>query len=322
MSRDLGPSELRVCRLVFICLAGMIFAFLLLSTMESLSSPPPVRKVQEPAVATFAGSQRQSSQSSPMIKAAQAQTGPARDAIPVLDGPARIFLLNMKLWSELPDRATLERAVRFDPRPLSQRLGGADAVAQPGSTSTFQPQPDGPIVTATFASAGAASMDQPWETKSLPLAMSEEQVRRIQSRLRELGFLSAAATGTWDAGSRDALQDFKVINGLGNDDTWDYQTHEKLNSPTAIRADQSIIGNWCRSAGTNLRLSINSRRARSSAGSVCEFHDLESDSREWRVRSSCSQSGQRWTANGKFTLTADKLVWTSEDDVISHFRCN
>jgi Putative peptidoglycan binding domain len=318
MSRDLGPSELRVCRIVFACLVVMAFGFLLLSAVESLSNPsPPARQVQAPAVASSTRPNPMlPNQSSSMIKAAQGQAGQGA----VLDGPVRVFLLNMKLWSELPDPATLERTVRFDPRPLAQRLGGADALPQPGSTSTFHPQPDGLIVTASFASAGATSMDLPWEMKSLP--MSEEQVRRIQSRLRDLGFLSAASTGAWDAGSRDALQDFKVINGLDNDETWDYQTSEKLNSPTAVRAEQSIIGNWCRSAGTNLRLSINSRRARSSAGSVCEFHDLEANSREWRVRSSCSQGGQRWTANGKFTLTADKLVWTSEGDVISHSRCN
>jgi hypothetical protein len=71
-----------------------------------------------------------------------------------------------------------------------------------------------------------------------------------------------------------------------------------------------------------LRLSISSRRARSSAGSVCEFHDFESDIHGWRVQATCSQDNQRWTANGKFTLTANKLVWTSERDVVSYFRCN
>src|SRR5262249_27791023 len=105
------------------------------------------------------------------------------------------------------------------------------------------------------------------------------------------------------------------------------ETREKLNSRTAVRVSQSLIGSWssapCKSAKTtDLRVTISSRRVRSSTGSVCEFSDLKHDTSGWRVRASCSQGTQHWAANGKFALKGDKLVWTSDRDVVSYFRCN
>src|SRR5712692_4648001 len=83
MSRDLGPTELRVCRMVFAFLAVMVFAFLLLNAIESLSNPsPPVRKVQvQPDITNPNGRHpKQSSQSSPPMQTAgaQSQKEPAR----------------------------------------------------------------------------------------------------------------------------------------------------------------------------------------------------------------------------------------------------
>jgi hypothetical protein len=353
MSRDLGPTELRVCRMVFAFLGVMVFAFLLFTAIESLSNPsPPVRKVQIQPDITNATDRnpKQPRQSSPPIQTlgAQSQKDPVRGAVP--DDPARVSLSNKKVRSEPPEATALERAIRFDPRPLEQRLDGkslvlADDVPKSTSTETFQPRQQGTIVTATFATAEPPSLDPPQEVKPLPqrlapttqrepkepslraASLTYEHVQQIQSRLRELGFLSSTNSDAWDATSRDALRDFKLVNRLANDDIWDLRTSEKLNSQTAVRADRSFIGSWstapCRSARTkNLRLSINTRGARSSTGSVCEFRDFESDDRGWRVRATCSQGNQRWSADGKFTLTANKLVWTSERDIVSYFRCN
>jgi hypothetical protein len=228
---------------------------------------------------------------------------------------------------------------------LEQRLD-PNSAAVPKSTSTeiSQPQWKGKIVIAS-ASTEPPSLEQPREVKVPPERSAQNpqgeskeaslgaesfiygNVLQIKSRLRDLGFLSSAKNDEWDPSARDALRDFKLVNHLAIDDTLDLQTSKKLNSQTAIRADQSFIGSWstapCRSAKTtNIRLSISSRRAKSSAGSVCEFRDLQSNNREWQVRANCSQGNQRWTANGKFALMANKLVWTSEQDVISYFRCN
>jgi hypothetical protein len=275
---------------------------------------------------------------------AQSQKELAGGVVP--DEPIRVSFALMKIRLEqLGDEIALQNAIRFDPQPLEQRLD-PNSAAVPKSTSTeiSQPQWKGKIVIAS-ASTEPPSLEQPREVKVPPERSAQNpqgeskeaslgaesfiygNVLQIKSRLRDLGFLSSAKNDEWDPSARDALRDFKLVNHLAIDDTLDLQTSKKLNSQTAIRADQSFIGSWstapCRSAKTtNIRLSISSRRAKSSAGSVCEFRDLQSNNREWQVRANCSQGNQRWTANGKFALMANKLVWTSEQDVISYFRCN
>jgi hypothetical protein len=350
MPRELGPIELRICRIVFAFLAAMVFAFLLLSAIESLFNlSPPVREVQiQPDIKNSADhDSKQSDLSSPPIRilSAPSQKEPADS---VRDDPARVALSNMKVSAEPPEATALGRALWFDPRPLERSLARtsvvpADAVPIPNSTEMSQPQQEGTLVTTNLASAEPSSLDVPQERKALsqppaptmngepkePIQRSAtlEDVGQIQSRLRDLGFLSSANSGAWDRSSRNALREFKLVNHLGNNDTWDLQTSEKLNSETTIRADQSFIGIWstapCRSARTKEeRITINSRRTKSSAGSVCEFHDFASDNRGWRVRATCSQGDQHWTANGKFALKDNKLVWTSGSDVIRYFRCN
>jgi hypothetical protein len=350
MSRDLGPAELRVCRWVLAFLGVMVFAFLLLNAIGSLSNPsPPVREAQmQPDITSATGRKpKQSSQSSPSLQTlgSQPRNEPARGAVP--DDP----LSSMKARSDPLEAMGFEKAIRFDPRALELRLDGkgvvsADAVQKPAPTETFRPRQEGIIVTPTFASAEPSSLDQPREINPQPerlsstaqreqkapspdaVSLDDEHVRQIQSRLRDLGYLSSADNLAWDARSRDALRDFKLANRLANNDILDFQTSGKLNSPTAIRADQSFIGNWSTAASCradkskNTRLSISSRRAKSSVGSICEFRDVQWNDREWRVRANCSQGAQHWVANGKLALVANKLIWTSERDVISYFRCN
>jgi len=75
-------------------------------------------------------------------------------------------------------------------------------------------------------------------------SLTEQQILRVKSRLRDLGFLSSAKRGGWDASARSALRDFKVANRLPNDDVWDVETSKKIDSRAAVRAEESIIGNW------------------------------------------------------------------------------
>jgi len=374
MSRDFGPTELRVYRTVLGSLGVLVFAFLLLSAIEFLFSlAPPVSKVDvEPDIpnATYDDSQPPS-QSSPPVQIAAAESANEQARGDAFDEAAGPSLSSMEVSSERLKAVALERAIHFDPRPLELGLGGAGATlaSAVSNLETFQPPPEGIVVTPHFASAEPPSVDAPKQTNSPPqespaiirdtpeppsvdapketnspqelpaitrdtpetsagaASLSRENVRQIQARLRELGFLSSANTGEWDASSRDALRDFKLVNHLPHNDKWDVRTGEKLHSQTAVRADRSFIGNWstapCRSAPTkDIRMSINSRRAKSSTGSVCKFNDIASGNGEWRVQATCSQGDRHWTANGKLALTANKLVWSSEQDVTSYFRCN
>jgi hypothetical protein len=344
MSRDLGPTELRVCRWGFAFLAVIVFGFLLLNAIESLSNSSLATKkveVQSDIKSSTGRSPKQSTQSSTRRQTTGAQSKNEPQPRIVADDPPQLSLLQMKVRLEQFGSITLQKAIQFDPEPLERRLDANTLVlrdALPRPTETSQPQWKEKIVTANASPESPeprqeARVTLPERLTPTPqgdsneVSLEADTLPQIKSRLRDLGFLSSAKTGGRDASVPDALRDFKVANHLANDDQWDHQTNKKLNLQTAVRANQSIIGTWstasCRSAKTtNIRLSINSRRAKSSAGSICEFHDLQTNNREWRVRATCSQGNQRWPANGKFTLKADKLVWTSDRDVISYSRCN
>jgi hypothetical protein len=281
------------------------------------------------------------SRSSPAI----AQKEAAGDVVPA--ELARASLSYTKARLEQFGQGTLQKSIWFDAQALD-RGRDADSVvpamAELASTETSLPQGKARVITAsattteplatgsreiTLPPEPTAPSPQP-ESKQASLdsdPLTSERVWQIKSRLHDLGYLSATKGGGWDANTRNALRDFKLINHLPNDDAWDLPTSKKLDSQAAIPADQSIIGNWstapCRSAkNEGTQLSISSRRIKSSTGSVCEFHDLQSNNREWRMRATCSQGSQHWGAKGKFALVGNKLVWTSERDVISYFRCS
>ena len=52
-------------------------------------------------------------------------------------------------------------------------------------------------------------------------------------------------------------------------------------------------------------LIINSRRARSFEGGVCEFTDIDPDDNNWRVRAICTVSKKSWTANITFAVQGE-----------------
>jgi hypothetical protein len=347
MSRELSPAERRVCRIVFAILTVTVVAFLLLSAIDYLLHPPRRARTadNQPDITSSVRARQPPSPSSPLLQAPSLPHEKELLRAAVQEDSAPVAVADATLGTELLKAAAVERQIRFDPRPL-QDLGAAGlapAAAVPGPRGSPASQPEEMIATATIAAAfdslgtlqeaSAAAPPAPVtegerDEPALPSAPSlSADVRQIQSRLHELGFLSSAPAEEWDSLSRDALRAFKVVNRLANDSTWDAQTSEKLNAPAAVRADQSFIGNWsatpCRSATADtLRLSISLRRAKSSGGSLCEFQDFAFDKEGWRVRAACSQGKQHWSANGKLSLKADKLLWASDADTVSYFRCN
>jgi DNA-binding helix-hairpin-helix protein with protein kinase domain len=154
---------------------------------------------------------------------------------------------------------------------------------------------------------------------SQPEGPALDQVSRIQSRLRDLGFLSGP-TGVWDARSRDALQDFKVVNRLSNDAVWTAQVGEALASSRTIRANGSFLGKWC-GEKKEPPLFITAHRATSSSGGLCEFASFDSVKSEWRVRAVCTQYQRSWAANITFVVRANKMVWSSESGSANYVRC-
>jgi hypothetical protein len=330
MSNGLRPAEL--WRMVFAAVPAIPFVFLLVHILEPDANPPhPVTKPQI-----------QGGISKPSLE--QSQKQPAASVVSKTPAPVSPSYMQIRL--EQIAAEARERVVQFDPQPFERRLDaaafvGAEAAVKPASAEIFRPQSTGEGLIAG-ASAEAPSISyQDTEVPGKPSAVRDDDESKeasvsahastydslqIKSRLRELGYMSGA-NGREDRRARDALRDFKVVNGLPNDDRLDPPTSDKLASETAIRADQSIVGTWstapCQSRkNTDTRLSLSSRGAKSSEGSICEFSELRSKKDEWRVRAKCSKGNQRWDAKGKFALSASKLVWSSDSDVISYFRCN
>jgi hypothetical protein len=48
----------------------------------------------------------------------------------------------------------------------------------------------------------------------------------------------------WGPASRNALLDFKVVNGLTADDEWDDLTERTLKAEQAVRANETFVGEW------------------------------------------------------------------------------
>src|SRR5262245_53792346 len=154
-----------------------------------------------------------------------------------------------------------------------------------------------------------------------------ENAKRVQQRLIDLGFLFGAADGIWGQGSRRALREFRAANGIGEGDTWDEATEERLLRARDVKAastsDVSFIGGWgndpaeCRESP----IKITARRAEA-FGTACEFRSTQRESSNvWRLRAECSSKTERWNANIQLTVSTSKLTWSSERGTTTYVRC-
>jgi peptidoglycan hydrolase-like protein with peptidoglycan-binding domain len=73
-----------------------------------------------------------------------------------------------------------------------------------------------------------------------PLNRADGQ--RIQQRLTELGYYAAHGDGAWGVASRSALRNFKVANGLPDDDEWNAMAETVLFDEQAVRAADAPVG--------------------------------------------------------------------------------
>jgi hypothetical protein len=151
-----------------------------------------------------------------------------------------------------------------------------------------------------------------------------QNVRWVQSRLQEFGFLRERTAG-WDSFSRSALRDFKAANNLGTDEKWDFKTEELLASGSALHAEQTFVGSWSEAScepGARPDIVISSRRAVSSAGGTCEFSNLKSTGAAWSVVTACSNAGEKWTATIRLAMSGGKLIWTGRNgNQTQYSRC-
>jgi len=155
-----------------------------------------------------------------------------------------------------------------------------------------------------------------------------EDAQRVQKRLIDLGFLFGVADGKWGSRSRRALQDFKARNGIGDNDTWDEATQERLltapDAKAAATPDITFIGGWAVDAAACRKsaITITAQRASDGFGAACEFQSTHRENLHvWRLRALCANNSERWSADIRLTLSAMKLTWSSERGTTTYMRC-
>jgi hypothetical protein len=263
-----------------------------------------------------------------------ALTNGARDDGPSIKTAQRPSILSSAAMIPSPQRHDSSRiatAVSAETSPPEQER--SVAVVIPPRTPSLERLPDSqheqlpnPSPPTETSPPGVSSGDSATITQQLDLSQTED-AKRVQQRLIERGFLFGAADGVWGSRSRKALQDFRIANGMGDSDTWDEATQERLLSASDANAanisDINFIGGWgtdaaqCREAP----LKITARRAEAS-GAICDFRSTQRERvNVWRLRAQCANNGERWTANIRFTLSGSKLVWSSERGTTSYVRC-
>jgi Putative peptidoglycan binding domain len=150
----------------------------------------------------------------------------------------------------------------------------------------------------------------------------------VQTKLHELGYFAGNGNGIWGQASRNALRDFKAMNGLAEDDKWDRETEQRLASKQNVPASSTFIGGWAQSVeecqrfrGIGAPLVIRSRGAETD-GVRCSFRSIKRElATAWRIQAACSAGGQSWNANVSLKLAGTNLNWSSENGKEIYVRC-
>ena len=262
-------------------------------------------------------------------------------------GTIVLFLLSFAAARWLPNLMisahTVSKPTASSPASSSEVT--TTSLEQSDSSLSVTPKPVTPIVIRRSASPDVEVSDVSGQTEissaqvSVPESVNTvattqqldlreiENAKRVQQRLIDLGFLFGAADGIWAQDSRRALREFRAANGIGEGDTWDEATEERLlrasNAKRAHRSDISFTGGWgndlaeCRDSPVK----ITARQAEA-FGTACEFHSTQRESSNvWRLRAECASKTERWNANIRFTVSASKLIWSSERGTTTYVRC-
>ena len=261
-------------------------------------------------------------------------------------GAIVVFLVSFSAARWLPDLITGSPENVSTPTARTLTLTSeviTTSLQQSDNSRSVTPNPLIPIVIRRSTSPEASDLPPQTEISSAPVTVPEsvdtvttpqqldlrdiENAKRVQQRLIDLGFLYGAADGVWGQRSRRALQEFRAANGIGESDTWDEATQERLLSAPDAKAantsDISFVGGWgidvaeCRESP----IAITARRAEA-YGTACEFHSTQRESSNvWRLRAECASKTERWNANIRFTVSTSKLIWSSERGTTTYVRC-
>jgi Putative peptidoglycan binding domain len=214
-----------------------------------------------------------------------------------------------------PAAAASPSAWLLEPRPL-QDTGRAQQT--PRESPAYAPIPAG-------APRAAVEMPVPPVPDAGRNPRNRPDALWIQTRLHELGYFAGNRSGVWGAASRNALRDFKSMNGLPDDDRWDQATEQRLLSERGIHAAATFIGGWAedidRCRHRRDRITISSRGAKTD-GAECSFRSVKREgARRWYIVAVCSAEGRSWNANVTLKLIAANLNWSGERGTATYVRC-
>ena len=170
---------------------------------------------------------------------------------------------------------------------------GKDTVA---ATKLFQ-QINGLIVDGHIGpSTRKLLMSSDAEANALTLGMSGETVQKVQSKLRELGYLGAKATGYYGSDTEEAVKAFQKRNGLSVDGKAGRYTIQALfsGSAKAAASDYVPVEGSSSSSDSGSSSSSSSSGSTSSGGSLNAF-----------ISAAKSKLGCRYVRGGKGPNTFD-----------------
>jgi peptidoglycan hydrolase-like protein with peptidoglycan-binding domain len=236
------------------------------------------------------------------------------------------------------DQSRLESTGSIDPPPgelAEPRVASREPLDEPvDSPSTSSNTANS--TSANSAGANSNSANSAWNVAVLPKQATEtaaspelnlqnrSDAMFVQARLADLGYFTGNRKGIWGPVSRNALRDFKIMNGLQDDDQWDKETEQRLSSKQVIPAAKTFIGGWAEDidqCASGAPLVINSHAAKA-AGGECDFRSVRRDTAaRWHVEAVCTDGGSSWNANVNLKLSTPKLIWSSERGTATYVRC-
>jgi uncharacterized membrane protein len=227
-----------------------------------------------------------------------------------------------RLTVPAPASATSETAIKLATAELRGDITTAPAVpaADEPAERALAPAP----VTETDLQAAKQEVAVEAPRRSL---LERNDIKDVQLRLNQLGYLTASATGMWGSLSRKALQAFKSGHDLPADEIWDAATERTLFGENL--ETEAFVGVWGVDAsacsprlnrGGFLPTVIDSGGA-SAGETFCNFQRKKRTAQGWDVVASCSNTRDRWTANVRLMLVGEQLIWTSERGSQSYLRC-
>jgi hypothetical protein len=232
-----------------------------------------------------------------------------------------------KIQSRLPSH-------RVSPQP-SEPSGGSSIfdVFRPSSSRSETGESNSANSSVARAQAMPAAQPPKEEAAISPSGTERDPQNRpdaiwIQAKLGDLGYFSGGRNGVWGAASRNALRDFKSMNGLPENDRWDKETEQRLSSREVIPASKTFIGGWaegddqCGNEGDHSPPIVISSRAAKTEGGQCDFRSIKREGvGHWRVDAACTSEGNSWNANIDLKLSSPNLTWTSERGTTTYVRC-